>query len=165
LDLKLRRIEESERASVCRLIDDYFAELAGYQERAIGPVDAAGDQYLPLYWTEPTRHPFFVELNGKAVGFVLVRVISDPAADVAELAEFYIQPGWRRQGLGRHAAIAALNRFPGRWQLQVALKNHIAAAFWPRCIEAVASGVVSREEFESEDGRRVRYRFTTRAAA
>ncbi len=164
-DLTLRPIEESEQAIVYRLVDDYFAELAAYEERPVGPVCAADDPYLPLYWTEPTRHPFFIELSGRVVGFALVRVVSERSAEVAELAEFYIRPIWRRQRLGRRAAIAVWSRFPGRWKLQVSVNNQAAEAFWSSSIEAVASGCVSREEFEGPDGPRIWYGFAVGAAA
>jgi len=45
-------------------------------------VDLAGDgrfvyAELPLYWSEPDRHPFLINVEGKLAGFVLVKRASD----------------------------------------------------------------------------------------
>jgi predicted acetyltransferase len=159
MDVRLRKIGEHEAASLHRWVDAYFSEVAKFRERPIGPVDAAGYRYLPLYWTEPGRHPFFLQADGTVAGFALVREVVLEAASYSELAEFFIQPASRRAGVGRRAARAVWQAFPGQWELQVALANRPATAFWHTCIEAVASGAVSREEFLGEDGRRIRYRF------
>jgi len=165
MDLRLRRVEEREAPSLRHWMDAYFSETAKHREYPVGPIDAAGYRYLPLYWTERMRHPLFIEADGTVVGFALVREVAEGTATFMELAEFFIQPAFRRMGVGRQAAKMIWQTFPGPWKLQVALGNAPAAAFWPRCIEAVASGEVSREEFQGEDGQRIRYVFTVRSGA
>ena len=165
MDVRLQRIAEREAASLYRWVDAYFAEVAKFREHTVGPVDAAGYRYLPLYWTERVRHPFFIKSDGTVVGFALVREVDAEAAPFTELAEFFIQPVSRRAGVGQSAARTVWQSFPGQWELQVALGNTPPAAFWRTCIQAVASGAVSRDEFLGEDGRRIRYRFRVCSAA
>src|SRR6266496_243561 len=106
MDVRLRKIGERETASLHRWVDAYFSEVAKFRERTIGPTDAAGYRYLPLYWTEPARHPFFIQTDGTAVGFALVREVVAEPTPFSELAEFFIQPHSRRAGVGRRAARA-----------------------------------------------------------
>jgi predicted acetyltransferase len=140
-------------------VDTYFSEVAQFREIAVGPTSAADYRYLPLYWTEAGRHPLFVRAGADVVGFALVRQVTqhDP---FSELAEFFIQRSSRRAGIGRLAANAVWQRFPGPWQLQVALANAPATMFWRSCIEEAAAGTFSCEQFMGDDGRRLRYRFT-----
>ena len=162
MDIELQAITERQGASLRRWVDAYFAEVAAFREFAVGPVDAEGYRYLPLYWSEPGWHPFFLRAGDTVVGFALVREVLKPDP-FSELAEFFIQPGSRRIGIGREAARAVWEAFPGQWQLQVALGNGAAMAFWRKCIDSFASGHVSLEHFVGEDGRRIRYRFTVSA--
>ncbi len=162
-DPTLRRIPQREGPALSARMDAYLAETARYRQRPVGPVSAAGYRYLPLYWTERTRHPFFIEFNGAVAGFALVRELLEESAPATELAEFYVEPASRRAGVGGRAAREVWRRFPGRWQLQVALGNRPAAAFWARCIADAASGPVCREPFPGEDGPRLRYRFAVEA--
>src|SRR5262249_44872695 len=146
-------------------VDAYFSEVAGFRELAVGPTSAADYRYLPLYWSEAARHPFFVRAGDAVVGFALVRHVAKPSP-FSELAEFFIERTSRRAGIGRRAARAVWEMFPGPWELQVAVANDPAALFWRSCIdEEAAAGTVSREEFVGEDGRRIRYRFAILAPA
>jgi predicted acetyltransferase len=155
--IALRRVVHAERAALDRMIDPYLAEIATHREHTVGPTDAASYVYLPLYWEEPGRHPFFIVSRGERVGFVLVRVVKSES--VIEMSEFCIQPESRRSGLGRAALAEVWRMFPGIWRLQVHPRNEAAAAFWPRCIAEFASGPVASREVVEEDGRRVEYRF------
>jgi predicted acetyltransferase len=153
----LVRVEERERSALDQLVDEYLAELSTHRERAVGPTDSAGYAYLPLYWEEPGRHPFFLTSRGRRIGFALVREI--PAEGVTQMSDFYIAPGARRGGLGRAALGEIWRRFPGPWELQVHPRNEAASVFWPRCIEQFSRGRVERREVEEEDGHRVQYNF------
>lgn len=153
----MRRVQPGERPELDDLIDVYLKELNGHGELPVGPRDAASYGYLPLYWKEPGRHPFFLDAGEERVGFALVREVA--AENVIEMSEFYIRPGSRRTGLGKAAAAAIWRRFPGQWRLQLHPKNRAAAHFWPQCIAAFARGEVTAREIVEEDGRRVEYGF------
>jgi predicted acetyltransferase len=163
IQVALVRVGPSERADLYALVDEYLAELSSHRERPIGATDARSYEYLPLYWEEPGRHPFFLASGRRRVGFALIREISGQG--VTQMSEFYIRPEARRRGLGRIAVRAIWDRFPGPWELQVHPLNAAAAAFWPRCIEQCSSGRVYRREVEEEDGRRIQYNFEIASGA
>lgn len=83
---------------------------------------------LDLYWRDANRMPYLIRVDGADVGFALVR--RHPPVPLLEMAEFYVQPRFRRLGLGTAAARAVLARHPGWWHLQVLHANHAAQAFW-----------------------------------
>jgi predicted acetyltransferase len=87
---------------------------------------------LALYWQDADRTPYLVRVGAEDAGFALVR--RHAATDFREMAEFYIAPAWRRQGIGREAALALFGRQPGWWHLQILETNTAAQAFWRRVI-------------------------------
>ena len=159
--IELRRVDRAERSDLVRLVDAYLAELGAHREHPAGPMDAASYVYLPLYWEERGRHPFFIFADGECVGFVLIREIEKEA--IIEMSEFYIRPESRRTGLGRAALAEVWHRFPGTWRLQVHPLNRAGSVFWPRCIEEFASGRIDVREVVEEDGRRLQYTFEVAA--
>jgi predicted acetyltransferase len=90
-----------------------------------------------LWWTRDDHHPFFVRVAGRLAGFALARkgskVADDPA--VMDVAEFFVVRGERGKGVGRHAALGLLVRFPGRWEVRVRQSNPLALKFWSRVLE------------------------------
>lgn len=155
--VEIRRIDRAERGALDALVDTYLAELGAHRDRPDGPTDAASYHYLPLYWEEAGRHPFFVFADGACVGFVLIRAVE--AESIIEMSDFYIRPEARRDGVGRAALAEVWRRFPGVWRLQVHPRNAAAAAFWPRCIEEFASSRSEPEVVFERDGRRFQYTF------
>lgn len=160
--IKLCRVHEEDRAVIGELLDEYLPELARHRERSTGAIDAASYKYLPLYWTDSGRHAFTIVVEGQLAGFLLVRQVGEGAAPVSQVSEFYVRPSFRRRGVGRAAARAIWERFPGAWELQVHGRNAGAAAFWRTCIEEIADGSVEVREVVEEDGRRVQYNFSGR---
>ncbi|HGH4788793.1 TPA: GNAT family N-acetyltransferase [Serratia marcescens] len=57
--------------------------------------------YLSLYWREAGRYPYLMLSDRQTAGFALVRRIDSATV---EMAEFYIKPEWRRNGMGQRAA-------------------------------------------------------------
>jgi predicted acetyltransferase len=94
---------------------------------------------LPLYWTDPNRHPFLVTVDFKPAGFVLVK----QEAGVWDMAEFFIVRGCRRHGIGTTVAHDVWRRFPGPWEVRVMQANHAALPFWERAISEFTGTTVA----------------------
>jgi len=58
-EITIERVGSESRASLSAMVDEYLAELHRHRERPIGATAAKDYRYLPLYWSEPGRHPFF----------------------------------------------------------------------------------------------------------
>jgi predicted acetyltransferase len=99
---------------------------------------------LPLYWTDPNRHPFLVKVDGKPAGFVLVK----QEAGVWDMAEFFVVRACRRHGVGTAIAHDVWQRFPGPWEVRVMQANQAAIPFWERAISEFTGNKVAPTHLE-----------------
>jgi predicted acetyltransferase len=87
---------------------------------------------LPLYWSDRSRHPFLVKMDGRLAGFVLVQR-NETSWD---MVEFFVLRGCRRRGAGTAIAHEVWKRFPGMWEVRVMQANRSALPFWERAVSA-----------------------------
>jgi predicted acetyltransferase len=107
---------------------------------------------LPLYWSEPERHPFLIRIDGRLAGFVLVKKGSDVSGNSSawDMAEFFILRGVRRRGAGTQAAHKVWKLFPGRWEVRVLKANRSALGFWRHAISSFAGKRISPSTVKHE---------------
>ena len=105
-----------------------------------GLYDALDD--LDLYWTDENKHPFFIKVDGKLAGFVMVfdgRQIEEIESDYA-IDEFFIMYKYKRQGIGRYCLNHILDTFKGKWQIWFHPRNEAAKHFWTNTIDEYTGG-------------------------
>lgn len=98
------------------------------------------DPPIDRWWREPRHVPLLLRWHGRPAGFALVNAHSvlDPPVDRA-IAEFFIVRKYRRSGLGRAAAQAVFDAWPGHWEAAVMRANAGALTFWRRAVESHGS--------------------------
>lgn len=103
-------------------------------------------RYLDLYWTAggtaEGRAPFLIRIGDELGGFALKHrwSVVDRAPDVNTVAEFFVLGMWRRRGVGRAAATALFDRFPGQWEVRELRANLPAQRFWRSVIADYTAG-------------------------
>jgi predicted acetyltransferase len=108
---------------------------------------------LPLYWTAPGRSAFLIRAGGHIAGFVMLDRESHSGQPLDwNMGEFWVGRHYRREGVGRVAALQAIQARPGQWELAVARRNTGALAFW-RGVAAEAATSGSVEEIDQDDQR------------
>ncbi len=129
--LSLRPVYPSEKESLWTFLQEYLAELSSYYG------DSTDDQghfpypYFEDYFTQPSRRAYFLIHKNIVVGFALLNRHSPLGRDIDwAMAEFYIKPAHRRQGLARQAATLLFQSHPGRWALKFSRENRPACHFW-----------------------------------
>ena len=58
---------------LAQLLELYAHDFSEFHHIDIGEDGKFGYQPLPLYWTDPGRHPFLIRVDGKLAGLVLVK--------------------------------------------------------------------------------------------
>ena len=81
-----------EQPVVANLLQLYAHDFSEFQNLELGFDGRFAYSQLPLYWTEPSRHPFLVRVADRLAGFVLVKRGSDISGDegVWDMAEFFV---------------------------------------------------------------------------
>ncbi len=150
--LHLEPVPLIRKQEILDLLQEYLVEMAEYSGESVGGDGFFDDPHIDLYWQEDTRYPFFITLSDKVVGFVLVRRLEKQRQRVFHsIAEFYVQPAYRLQGIGRRAAILAFKRFPGWWHVAQEADNYPAQVFWQRVIHDLTGGefrVISQPDWD-----------------
>ncbi len=112
-----------------------------------------GYPYLDRYWSEPGRSPFLIRVDGILAGFVLVFEHTFLDTPGHMIAEFFILRKYRRLGVGRAAAFAAFDRFPGHWEISQISENVPAQFFWRKIIAEYTRGAFREIYLDDETWR------------
>jgi predicted acetyltransferase len=127
---------QDQQPILANLIELYAHDFSEVVDLEIGKDGRFGYPSLPLYWSEPSRHPFLIRVDGQLAGFALVKHGSELSGNRAvwDMAEFFILRGYRKRGIGIHAAHQVWKRFPGPWEVRVMQANVSALHFWTKAI-------------------------------
>ncbi|MFP2904554.1 GNAT family N-acetyltransferase [Pyxidicoccus sp. 3LFB2] len=100
--------------------------------------------FLPTWLTgAPEVHPLLLRFEERTVGFAFVGQAPFPYMTPGRdfrMSEFFILRGERRRGLGRLAARAIFERYPGIWEVSQLPANRSAIAFWRSVIGEYTGG-------------------------
>lgn len=161
MNIKLRLVAPKKKDDLAVLVNDYLKIHCQHQSVKTGPETVDDYIYFPEYWRELGRFPYFICLDDRTLGFVLVRTVFEKAKHFYQVSDFYITPENHRQGFGKHAVNALWKKHPGEWELQVLGKNTAAREFWSNCTASYATGETLVTELKEDDGTRYQYNFAT----
>lgn len=135
---------------LANLIELYAHDFSAFMDLELDDDGRFGYRQLPLYWTEARRHPFLMKANGQLAGFVLLQQGSQLSgdADIWDVTEFFVVRRYRRLGVGRQAAHAVWQQFPGQWEVRVIDRNQKAQAFWARAIAAFLNQTIQPTPYQ-----------------
>lgn len=136
---------------LANLLELYIHDFSEFIPVDVGPDGRFGYPNLPLYWTDPDRHPVLIRVDEQWAGFVLIVNAETDSGEqrLWDMAEFFVLRGFRRRGIGQIAAHEVWQRYPGRWQVRVMDANAGARRFWERAIEQFAGQPVGPALTES----------------
>ena len=137
LDVEVIPAAPGQQPILANLLDLYAQDFREFVEVEFDPDGRFNYASLPLYWTEPTRHPFLITIEGAPAGFALVKQGSEISGDMTawDMAEFFVLRAHRRRGIGTRFAHQVWQRFPGRWEVRLMESNRPALEFWQEAIQ------------------------------
>ena len=93
--------------------------------------------WFDAYFVEPEREAYFIRERGtsKLLGFAMVRRHEDGRHSIAE---FLVNPNYRRCGVGTQAAKKCFALHDGRWEVKPVYGSERARLFWQKVIEQSA---------------------------
>jgi predicted acetyltransferase len=97
---------------------------------------------LDTYWTHTDYHPFLIQVDRRLCGFALVNRQSrlhNPFHGHS-ITDFFVARRYRRQGVGRTAAMLLFERFPGAWEVSSGADNVPGHVFWRGVVDQYTRG-------------------------
>lgn len=140
MTIELIKVPVEEREVLARLLELYEYDFSEYTQEDVNPLGLYGYMYLDYYWTEKRRFPYFIKVDGKLAGFVMIcdYCYLSKDKDTLFVAEFFIMKKYRRNGIGLKAAKQVLNLHPGKWELTTHPDNQTSVKFWEKVVKSNA---------------------------
>lgn len=172
-DLVLRPYTDADRPLLRQMVELYvhdFSELYEQDFTESGSMTLKADGY---FLGEEVFQRNFVEVfaafliyyKGLLAGFALVDDKSqlDGRSGVHDVLQFFVLRGYRRHGVGRLAAHALFDRFPGDWEVRQIDQNQAAQAFWRKAIGSYGDKAYAEVRWQDDQDAGIVQRFSTPA--
>jgi ribosomal protein S18 acetylase RimI-like enzyme len=137
MTVALVTIDPDEYEDFFDMFADYHDEMSDYDDDP-EDTDAFLDYYRPAMLADlDGRELYWIEADGETAGFIVVRYLPDwPHEErmIASIAEFYVDPDFRRGGVGTEAVEILLAEHRDRGthlvEADILRTNEPAKAFW-----------------------------------
>ena len=142
MNISIEPILIEQKSVLLQMMELYSYDFSEFSDDDINEYGYFGYPYIDAYWTEAGRHPFFIRVDGKLAGLVLVRSCSvyNRLTDPHNIAEFFVMRKYRRKGVGKAAAVIIFDLFPGEWEVSQWKSNRPAQQFWLQVVNEYTEG-------------------------
>ena len=139
-NLEVTLVDYKDKDVLRHLMEFYMYDFSEMEDLDVNAHGRFEYKYLDHYWTDDERYPYFILVDGKYAGFVLVRKHGVLKEDSFFIAEFFVMRKYRRIGVGQRAATQVFDRHRGVWEVGQIRNNLVAQAFWRKVIHQYTNG-------------------------
>jgi predicted acetyltransferase len=163
VEIKIEPIMLEQKSVFVQLMNLYDYDFTEFDDRDINEYGYFGYSYTDYLWTEGGRHPFFIRVDGKIAGFIIVKDNSTQRfnyiddKDAHSINEFFVMKKYRRTGIGTFAAQAVFDKFKGKWEICQMPNNIPARKFWKSIISEYTQN--DFQEFNNDNAKWVGFTF------
>lgn len=143
MKIEIRKVEKKEKEVLRKMLEEY--------EREISPESDGEYKYFDSYWEKDNRWPFFIMLDDKIAGFVLVNEYCLVETGAKDISEFYIKKEYRQQRIGLKAAHKVFDKFIGKWEVREMVENQKAHHFWLKVIKEYTNNCFKEIEIDNKN--------------
>lgn len=141
MKFELKTVSVDEKDILNNLMEKYIYEFSQYDLIPFNDRRLYDDPHIDDYFTDETRFPYFIYVDGKLAGFALVSKRAEcPAPLDWAVAEFFIAYGYRRKGAGTFIMKELFKRHKGVWQIKYHSKNKGSERFWRKIADEASGG-------------------------
>ena len=132
--IRIEPILLEQKSVFVQLMNLYNYDFTEYEDTDVNDYGYFNYPYTDHLWTEENRHAFFIRVDGKLAGFIIVKTNSGHFTTANTINEFFVMKKYRRKGVGSFAAKAAFDMFKGKWEVCQMPNNIPARKFWKSVI-------------------------------
>ena len=158
MNIEIKKVCIDEKEILRNLMEKYDYEFSQYEDMDVNKMGLYGYKYIDHYWTEENRYAYFIKVDGKLAGFVLINNHVDTGIETNySIAEFFVMYKYKKLGVGTYSINTILNKFKGKWQITYAQKNKPAVNFWNKIINNYTKGNFQKiENYKKYDDGNIR---------
>lgn len=140
--LEIVLAKKEDRNTMMNLLEKYLYEFSQWEKTDVAEDGLFHYEYLDCYFEEENRFPYFIKIDGKLAGLILVNDYPEVPGEKTDfcLSEFFIMHRYRRHGYGRQAVFTVLDMHRGSWQLKRHPHNTASVKFWNSVISEYTNG-------------------------
>lgn len=127
MDIILEKVEEGKKDILYRLLQYSLFEESISDQNDMNEEALFEYPWFGNYFTEEGRDACFIreQETGRLLGFIMINTHVQKWDSGYSIAEFMILPKFRRNKIGRKAAVACFDRYAGNWEVSPSYGN-----FW-----------------------------------
>ncbi|NQX71690.1 GNAT family N-acetyltransferase [Paenibacillus alba] len=145
---EIQQITDSNKEQFVNLFNYYLYELSVYSQEDIGPEGTFDMEDISPYYRDERLYPYFIKLNEKILGFILVTSPPYVAEDVDySVQELFVLPKYRGTNIAKDAVMQIFKIFSGRYDVGMFKSNVRAVKFWTKMLSSLDIPVVVEEGF------------------
>ena len=136
MDIVLVKVEECKKDVLYRLLQYSLFEESLSDQNDMNEDARFEYPWFENYFTEEGRDAYFMrdQATGRLLGFVMINTYLQKWDSGHSIAEFMVLPKFRRNKIGREAAFACFERYPGNWEISPSYGSKQAYLFWKHVV-------------------------------
>ena len=142
MNISIEPISIEQKSVLIQMMELFNYDFSEFSNDDINEYGYFGYSHIDDYWNEEGRYPFFIRVDGKLAGLVLVKSCCEynELSDPHNIAEFFVMKKYRRKGVGKAASMKIFDMFPGGWEVSQWQNNLPAQNFWKNVINEYTNG-------------------------
>ncbi|AZN43023.1 GNAT family N-acetyltransferase [Paenibacillus albus] len=150
MTIELVPVDKDNREVLYSLYQYYYYDFSPYTGSELG-IDGRYSVNLEHYWEDPRWNPYLICAGSSLVGFLVILFENlDTEPDPTHVIyDFLILSKYRRQGLGKAAAVQAFDLHRANWKVAQMSVNLPALHFWRDVVDEYTSGQYT-EQFRED---------------
>lgn len=136
MKISIEPILIEQKSVFVHMMELYNYDFSEFSDDDINEYGYFGYPRIDDYWNEEGRYPFFIRVDEKLAGLVLVRSCCEynNLSDPHNIAEFFVMKKYRHKGVGKVASMKIFDMFHGGWEISQWANNLPAQKFWKQVI-------------------------------
>ena len=157
MDILIELVTKDKKEILRNLLEKYEYEFSQYTQIDVTELGLYGYDYLDNYWTENNRFPYFIKVDNKLAGFIMVNNYPIINLDTNySMSEFFVLYKYRKMGVGTFSVKKMFDKYKGKWGLMYHPKNIPSKTFWNKVVHEYTKGkyikILDNKEANYEDG-------------
>ncbi len=148
--IELVDVKKEDRELFWNIHQKYLYEMTNYYDDVMDQKGNYQYGYFDLYFTEEQRKAYFIYVDKKLVGFVMINPYSyiDEHPDYV-MAEFTVFPSYRQNHIATKVAEKIFNQYGGSWEVKYNERNIPAKCLWNKVCAKYCPQKTSLNSFET----------------